>query len=168
MSEKIFITGNPGSGKSTLVMEIVEKLNLKVGGIITPEIKKQGKRIGFELIDVFTGKKTLLAYYGFKGPKIGRYGVNIKGIEKIGVKAIQNALENPEIKLIVIDELGKMELLSKEFEKVIEKVLFSNKNVLVVVHRHLANKYKDFGKLYFLKEKNREHIKNTVIGLLKK
>ncbi len=39
---KLLVTGGPGSGKSTVFMKIVEKLRnkgLRIGGIVTPEIR---------------------------------------------------------------------------------------------------------------------------------
>ncbi len=168
MPERIFITGLPGSGKSSLVGEIVKELKIKAGGIATPEIRVKGTRKGFKIIDLETGREGVLASTDIKGkPRLGKYGVNIKDIDEIGIKAIENALENPRIKLLVIDELGAMEMLSKNFEIAVEKALDSKKNLLIVLHRRFVGRYRDKGRLFFLKEENREQTKKEIMRILK-
>ena len=74
---KIFLTGKAGIGKSTVFKRVVDELKqrgLKVGGIITPEIKDKEKRIGFEVVDLFSGKKGILATLKYKTKiKFGKY-----------------------------------------------------------------------------------------------
>lgn len=53
----IFITGNPGCGKSTLIKKLLEGIaGKKVSGMITPEIRVDGVREGFKIIDLASGK----------------------------------------------------------------------------------------------------------------
>jgi nucleoside-triphosphatase len=76
---KVFLTGLPGSGKSTVLMKAVEILRekgLKIGGIVTPEKRIGGKRIGFGVKDVWSGAEGILARVGKKvGPKVGKYTI---------------------------------------------------------------------------------------------
>ena len=54
---RIFITGMPGVGKTTLALKIAEglkDLGYKVGGFITKEIRKNGRRVGFKIITLDT------------------------------------------------------------------------------------------------------------------
>jgi nucleoside-triphosphatase len=166
MPVKIFLTGQPGTGKSRLVQEIIKDLGIKVGGIATPEIRKNG-RIGFQIIDLMSGKSGILAAIGIAGPKVSKYGVNIKDIEEIAIKAIENAILDPKVKLIVIDELGKMEMISKQFQKTVQKVLTSRKDCLIVLHRAYVRQYRTKGKIFTLTKENREEIKNQILNLIK-
>ena len=112
------ITGVPGCGKSTLVNQLVEmalQRGIKVGGISTPEFRlPSGKRGGFLIQNVATGKKRIMASIGFSSPiYVGRYGVNLEAIQDVGVTAISSAVA--EADLVIIDEIGKMELFSEDF-----------------------------------------------------
>jgi nucleoside-triphosphatase THEP1 len=48
MRKNILITGMPRSGKSTLLKNIISRIEDKVG-FITHEIRKNGERTGFEI-----------------------------------------------------------------------------------------------------------------------
>jgi len=73
------ITGPPGGGKSTLALKIVEKLKrkgLNVCGVVCPDVRISGKRIGFKVIDLSSGAEAWLARIdGCDGPRVGRYKV---------------------------------------------------------------------------------------------
>ena len=128
MLKNIFITGNPGVGKTTLVHTLFRELNIPAGGFYTQEIRASGKRTGFKILTL-DGQEGVLASVDIRSPhKVGRYNVNMRDLEEIGVKSIVNALENHS--LIVIDEVGKMELFSKQFQKALLQALDSEKPVL--------------------------------------
>ena len=108
------ITGLPGSGKTTLVQIILEELdrelNLRGGGFYTKEIRNKDSRIGFSLV-VIDGAEKLLAHVGIRSIyKVGRYGVDIEVLNIFGAAAIKEAIDQKDI--VVIDEIGKMELYS--------------------------------------------------------
>jgi nucleoside-triphosphatase len=128
---KLAITGAPGSGKTTLCRRLIEALPaLRIGGILTQEIRQDHERLGFEIVDIATGQKGLLAHrHSTEGPRVGRYRVNITDIERIAVPALKRALT--EAQLIVIDEIAPMELHSAPFEHAVKAVLESPKPVLV-------------------------------------
>jgi nucleoside-triphosphatase len=128
---KLAITGAPGSGKTTLCRRLIEALPaLRIGGILTQEIRQDHERLGFEIVDIATGQKGLLAHrYSTEGPHVGRYRVNITDIERIAVPALKRALT--EAQLIIIDEIAPMELHSILFAQAVEAVLESPKPVLV-------------------------------------
>ena len=128
MIKNIFITGRPGCGKTTLIKEILEELNLNAGGFYTLEIREKGLRKGFKIITL-EGKEGILAHVNIKSPyKVSKYGVNIKDLEEIGVKSILKALK--ENKVIVIDEIGKQEMCSSKFKKAVILALNSKNKVL--------------------------------------
>jgi nucleoside-triphosphatase len=128
MVKNIFITGFPGCGKTTLIKEILKELNLDAGGFFTEEIREKGIRKGFKIITL-DGKEGILAHVGIKSPyRISRYGVNIKDLDEIGVKSILKGIK--ENKIIIIDEVGKAEMLSKKFRETVLMALNSQKKVL--------------------------------------
>ncbi|MEM2089342.1 MAG: NTPase [Thermoproteota archaeon] len=133
---KILITGRPGVGKTTVVSKIVEGLREKdvsVGGMITYEAREKGVRIGFVVEDLKTGLKGLMASaHMVSGPRVGKYGVDIGEIERVGVKAVEKAVEGDEV--IVVDEIGPMELYSDAFKIAVSRAFSSPKKVVATIH----------------------------------
>ncbi|ADC69415.1 protein of unknown function DUF265 [Methanocaldococcus sp. FS406-22] len=161
---KIFITGMPGVGKTTLALKIAEKLKdfgYKVGGFITKEIRKNGKRVGFKIITLDTNEEAILAYVGDGNVKVGKYVVFVENLDKVGVEAIKRALKDADI--IIIDELGAMEFKSKTFSKVVDEVINNNKPLLATLHRNWVNKFKNKGKIYRLSIENRNKLYKEIL-----
>jgi len=133
---KIFITGKPGSGKTTIIEKIVEKLENKITGFYTKELRENGKRVGFEIITLKSKKREILAHVNTNSKfKVGKYKVNITGFEKLIEKEFSNfTIENTG--LIIIDEVGKMELFSRKFTQYLKEILLSNKDGIGVVHQN--------------------------------
>ena len=163
---KIFLTGAPGSGKTTAMLKIYETLKLygyKIGGFITQEYREGGRRVGFKISTLDTRETGWLAHINIdKGPIIGRYRVDIESLEKIGVSALKRAIESSDI--IIIDEIGPMELTSIKFKQTLEKLLETDKNAVLTVHYKISSRlYKEFkindeSMLFMITEKNREAI----------
>ena len=132
----LLLTGTPGVGKTTVLMKTVSSLKEKgycVGGMISREARKGGTRVGFEILDLDSGRRGWLAHVNQKsGPQLGKYRVNMEDLDLIGAKAIADAVEKCGI--IAIDEIGPMELFSKKFKEATRKALESRKPVLAVVH----------------------------------
>lgn len=132
MAIHILLTGNPRTGKTTLIKRIVKDLRHPCGGFYTEEIAREGKRVGFR-IKTLNGKEGILAMKGLRSRfRLGKYGINIKDLEEIGVKAVMEALENRDF--IIIDEIGKMELFSQKFKDIVLKALDSGKRLIGVIH----------------------------------
>jgi len=170
MIKNIFITGKPGCGKTTLIMKILRELKLDAGGFYTQEIREEKIRKGFKIITL-DGKEGILAHVNLKSPyKVSKYKVNLKDLEQIGVKSILEAVK--ENKLIVIDEVGRMELCSEKFKKAVKTTLGSKNKVLGTMKMtpdrftNEIRKRKDT-KIFYLTKESRVKIKEKIITLLK-
>lgn len=133
MFKNVLITGSPGIGKTTIIKTVLPLLNVKAGGFFTEEIRVKGNREGFA-VETLDGQKGILALVNFKSLyKVGKYGVDIQSFEKVAIPAIESAIKDKE--LIVIDEIGKMELFSERFKEAVIKALDSDKPVLGVIKK---------------------------------
>ncbi len=125
---KYIIRGRPGSGKSMTVGIIRQELKrrgIKVGGISTPELRERGVRKGFIVEDLLTGNRSLFASTLFnEGPKVSKYSVKVEEFERIAIPALNKAMK--ECSVIIIDEIGKMELFSKLFVDLIKQIWSSD------------------------------------------
>lgn len=162
---KVFLTGSPGSGKSTVLLKVIERLRsegLKVGGITTPEVRgAHGYRIAFKVVDLASGEEGTLASVDQPvGPRVGKYRVNIQDFERVALPALNYALE--ECDVVCMDELGTMEFFSAKFKQKVEEVLESGKPVVAVVHRNYARLYKKTGIMFQVTPKNREKITHLI------
>ncbi|XP_001353210.4 uncharacterized protein LOC113566003 [Drosophila persimilis] len=134
----ILITGPPGVGKTTLVRKICSKLSeqSKLQGFYTEEVRADGKgqRIGFDVVTL-TGERGILARErpldNLRRPKVGKYSVYVKDFEDLTLPLLDGSHSGCE--LLVIDEVGKMELLSKRFETAIAKVLQQQRPILATI-----------------------------------
>ncbi len=139
-TKNIFITGKPGSGKTTLIKEACLPFLPQVGGFYTEEIREGTKRMGFRL-KTFDGREGVLARKGMKSAyKLDKYGVNLEVLEGIGICSMRNALQ--EKRVIVIDEVGSMEILSDAFRAALMECLLSPRKVLATI-RYNAQPFTD-------------------------
>jgi nucleoside-triphosphatase len=146
MSKSLLITGTPGVGKTTLALRVVEVIRSKgygVGGIITQEIKEDNSRVGFELLDLDTGSRGILARVGLRGPRVGKYGVDLKNLEQIGVASILNAIRRRDVDIIVVDEIGPMELSCPQFAVALKEIIRTCKPFLGTIQFKLKHKIFD-------------------------
>jgi nucleoside-triphosphatase len=136
MTRILILTGAPGVGKTTVLTKTVDALKAKgvsVGGMVSREVREDGVRVGFEILDLADGKHGWLAQVnGQNGPQVGRYHVNLSDLDIIGTAAITKALEKCSV--VAIDEIGPMELYSQKFKQSVAQALESKKLVLAVVH----------------------------------
>jgi nucleoside-triphosphatase len=139
----IVLTGPPGAGKTTAVMRVARELKergVKIGGIVSRELRANNKRIGFEFIDLATSDRSVLASITGNGPRVGKYFVNLTGC-RFAAERLKNAASNSDI--IICDEIGPMELKSGEFIDSVENLLDVDKKVVVVVHQKLKHTVTD-------------------------
>ena len=109
----ILLTGAPGVGKTTIVMDVAQQLKergMNVGGVASREVRVNNVRTGFEFIDFATNDRDILASITGNGPRIGKYFVNLSGC-RFAAERLINALIASEV--IICDEIGPMELKSR-------------------------------------------------------
>lgn len=165
---KLFLTGLPRSGKSTVLMKTIELLKqkrIKVGGFITPEVREKGIRIGFSVKDIYSGEEGILASVNQKvGPKLGKYIINLEEFEHIALNALDSALK--ECRVICIDEIGKMEFFSSKFKEKIFKILELDIPLIAVLHRNFVDRFKRYGKIIEVTSRNRDKLPEEIIKYL--
>jgi nucleoside-triphosphatase len=131
-SIRILLEGPPGSGKTTLARRIVAGLrerDIPVTGFTTEEIREAGARVGFA-IETVEGERGTLAHVDFAGPpRVGKYGVDLDELERLALPTLRVSDE-----LVVIDELGKMELASERFRAAVDELFASPADVVATVH----------------------------------
>ena len=161
---KVFLTGRPGSGKSTVslkTVQILKEKGLKVGGIVTPEIREKRRRIGFYVKDILSNEMGILASEDIRiGPRLGKYGIDVKEFERIALKALDRAIE--ECDVVAIDEIGKMEFYSEKFKEKIYGLLLVDKPLLAVLHRDFVEEFKDYGEIIKVTRENRDKLPRIV------
>ena len=174
----ILITGRPGSGKTTLVRQVLASLAAPAAGFYTRETRgPDGRRTGFELVTLDArlpdgqGQVATLARAGSGSRhRVGRYGVDIEALERVGVPAIEAAVEAGH--LVVIDEIGKMELLSIAFQRAVIAALRRHR-VLFGAIMQAAHPFADEVKaqpdvfVFELTEANRDQVRALVEAQLR-
>jgi nucleoside-triphosphatase len=164
---RIAITGRPGIGKTTLCLKVFNALKngKNISGFITEEVRENNIRKGFKLINLATGEEGWLAHVNSKSAiRVGKYGVELTSIERFSKN-----LEWDDSEIIIIDEIGPMELKSKEFIKMIEMILLSDKSCLFTIHlksgHFLLKKVRKEFEVLVIDEKNRDSIADKIVQL---
>ncbi|MFC1919118.1 NTPase [Chloroflexota bacterium] len=128
MKQVYLLTGRPGAGKTSLVKQIAIRMKGKAGGFYTEEIRSQRGREGFRLVTL-DGEETILAHVGIRSPyRVSKYGVDIDALERVGVPALHKASQQRD--LVIVDEIGKMELFSANFREVVSGLIGSGTKIL--------------------------------------
>jgi nucleoside-triphosphatase len=129
--KNILITGFPGIGKTTLIRKISDALkHIHPVGFYTAEIREGGIRKGFELTSL-DGRKSLLSHIDIESPyRVSKYGVDVEGFEDFLDSIL---FLDPATRLIIIDEIGKMECFSDQFRRLLKDILDSEKTVIATI-----------------------------------
>ncbi|CAM6100000.1 unnamed protein product [Calypogeia fissa] len=126
----VFVTGQPGVGKSWLVVNAAKKLPQDViAGFYTVEARnpKTGEKIGFD-IQTFSGERAPLSRMRRGcGPKVGKYYFALEDFERVALPLLK---PTKGIKLHIIDEVGRMELQSERFRDALMALLSSQQTAV--------------------------------------
>ncbi|MFD4652885.1 nucleoside-triphosphatase [Streptomyces sp. NPDC056721] len=139
MPTRILLEGRPGVGKTTAIRRLASLLHGRdIVGFTTEEIRQGGSRVGFAL-ETTAGHRVVLAHVDFPGPpKVGRYGVDLGVMDRVAVPALMAASADPPVpgRLVLIDELGRMELAAASFRAAVRSVFEAGIDVVATVHAH--------------------------------
>ena len=128
MKRACLLSGSPGTGKTTIIKQAISNWEGRAGGFYTEEIRAGGVRQGFMIVTL-DGRSAALAGMSVKSPyRISKYGVDVEALDRVGVSAIREATR--ECDLVVVDEIGKMELFSPAFREAVLEAINSGKRVL--------------------------------------
>lgn len=133
----ILLTGPPGIGKTTLMQKVCKLLRdtgFSTRGFLTEEIRNGRMRIGFDVVTL-NGERGPLARLPQAGAgaalryAVGRYTVSLKSFETLALPVFP-AQPNFE-GILVLDEIGRMELLSDRFKEEVTKA-FNNPSITIL------------------------------------
>jgi nucleoside-triphosphatase len=131
---RVLLTGRPGIGKTTVAARVAEVLasrGVAVTGFVTTELRTAGRRTGFA-VETFTGERAVLAHVELRGPpRVSRYGIDVEAFERVAIPALER-VEDDDV--VVIDELGKMELASERFCEAVLRVFERPLAIVATVH----------------------------------
>jgi nucleoside-triphosphatase len=167
------LTGRPRAGKTTAINRMCSHYSAKgmsIQGIITKEIRENDERIGFKITDIATGKQGWLARKDSSaGPRIGSYHVVSEDLESVGVLGLERVIQAPA-DLIVVDEIGPMEMTSSSFRSAISRILTGERPTVATVK--LGSRYPEVEQIrphsikLEITEDNREEIYLKLIGYI--
>lgn len=176
MVSRILITGPPRCGKSTLILKLIDyysKKNIKIHGFLTPEVREKNRRKGFDIEEISSDIRFPFARIGYYKTeyKLGKYSVFIDEFEKV-ISNLEN-LDFEQVDLMIIDEIGKMELFSKKFQNFIIKIFQREFNIIATIGRNIKHPCKkallNVPNLYKfdLNFQNQQEVYQQIINLMK-
>ncbi|MGD9001751.1 MAG: nucleoside-triphosphatase, partial [Anaerolineae bacterium] len=131
MGRTLLLTGRPGVGKTTVIKKVAEALEGQAGGFYTEEVRgPEGRRRGFQLVTL-DGNEAVMAHVDLRGegrPRVSRYGVDVEAIHQVGVTALRRAMAANHV--VIVDEIGKMELFCEPFKEAVIAALEGRNPVL--------------------------------------
>lgn len=170
MPGNILITGRPGSGKTTCIRKLAANLGqYRPVGFYTEEMRSHGIRSGFRIATLDNARSGILARINAEGPhRIGKYSVDLVAFDRF---LDFLPVSDPVPRLVMIDEIGKMECLSEKFEILMTSLLDGPAVVIATVGLKgggfidIAKRRADV-KVYELTEKNRNTLVEDIARLV--
>lgn len=176
MTDNLLVTGPPRIGKTTVIQRVQENLDAHgyvAGGIYCPELRSDGTRVGFEIVDVMTGDTRVMAHIDRdEGPQVGKYHVNVAAVDAVCAAAFPRAFDDAEF--LVIDEIAPMEVYSDEFIHQIRRALDADLPLVAAIHDRATEgvigdiKNRDDTEVFEVTETNRDELPTTLTGRLRR
>lgn len=134
------LTGPKGSGKTSFCQDVIalaHKQGITIAGFVCPAIFENGVKTGFFIIDIATNTRVPFGTHSLKEEEgtVGHWIINQQTLEW----ADQNIQDLPDFDLMIIDEIGPLELeQGAGFQKALRRIDAANyKTALVVVRPSL-------------------------------
>lgn len=198
MVRLILVTGSPGVGKTTLICRLVDRLQkrprhdhqgrLRLSGFYTEQVTDAatGKRCGFDAVSLslkslqgpLARLQSSVDAHDTTGnqkhrPHVGRYRVHVHEFERF---LCESKFEDANCDLLVLDEIGRMELLSGRFVGLIESSVLGRPPTACIIATvplrgggKLVDQLKSSAdaKLYTITERNRDETFDEIAEELK-
>lgn len=108
----------------------MDRADRNVRGFVTEDIRHEGERVGL-MVEFDNGASRVLSHVDFDGPPVGKYGVDMETTEWV-VERMED-WENDTPDLLILDEIGKMELKEDDFADRVEACLDAETDLLATV-----------------------------------
>ncbi len=145
----LIVTGEIQSGKTTWCTKYSHWLleqKFTVGGVLCPEVRNNDVKIGYDMVDVQTGRSVMFGRFAseanFDGEPVGNYLISYEGLE-FANRAIQKALEN-KCDMVLIDEVGHLELDGKGIIESATMACQKAPSTLIVVRKPLLTEFLEY------------------------
>ena len=136
---KVLLVGKKGSGKSTLIYSLFK--NYDCGGIVCLPVIEKGHLVGKDAIDMDTHRSNVFCRVNrkadFDGFSVGKYIIKPEGIT-FCIEAIKNSFNKD---ILLIDEVGPLEIQGKGFHGITHKVLKEDKNCVIILRKQLMDTF---------------------------
>lgn len=127
----VVVTGPPGVGKTTLIKKTCDALrsrHIPVQGFYTQECREEGCRIGFDVVTLAGDRQPLARLRAATSRDdgsqfVGKYRVLLSSFEACALPVLTLPVVPAPVPVIVVDEIGKMELISRTFEQTIRQLM---------------------------------------------
>jgi nucleoside-triphosphatase len=133
-------------------------------GFVTEELRESGRRVGFA-VETFSGERAILAHVDFSGPpRVGRYGVDLEAFDRLVLTALSEVEQQD---LVLLDELGKMELASGAFRSAVSELFGGPVPLVATVQaaRHpFTDPLKRDAELVRVTPRNRDELPSKIAG----
>lgn len=166
------ITGKPAVGKSTAISKIIHMLGKsRCGGFFTEEMTENGERRGF-VTRTISGKERILAHKNLGSEyTVEDFGVDLTGFEELAFEETERSLKEDEVRYIIIDEIGPMQLYSERYRKLLEELLDCDKKIIATIciwHSDWLDAFRsdERNKLFELTTDNRNELPLDIVSIV--
>ncbi len=143
MNNCVLISGPVDGGKTTLLRKMIRdkrRENHSVGGIVAAPLYRNGKKAGYDVLNILTGEMVPLVRpwdrYADPFPggsqRVGRFLVLGEGL-KYGVISVSEAVD---ANILCVDEIGPLEAGGGGYREILDHLLKEYKGTLWIVVRN--------------------------------
>ncbi len=182
----LFLQGEPGTGKSFLLRQLLSGHVSEIEGFTVQRLYREGKIAGFRAV-IFDGKfEPIDAEYDPEksGIFISTYKKDLSILEYV-INQVEYRFKNESCKIVLLDEVGGIELASENFQKSLYSILEGGRLCIGVLksednlkrtlrnnciyneyldcHRELVQKITGNGYLYTMTPENKNELRPELL-----